>query len=203
MKPYDSNVIKLMAEHSDECAAYASAMKWDWLRRQKVEDVSEEEIQNNSSCGFCVRLESKGYKTKYENCSHKCQLALAGQHCGDSRYYRRASIAHKNNDQQAFTENANNLYYKILSIIDDFYKPEPKKEEVFYKRGDKFDYKGTVYQLVYANGMYLVNTEDGGWYHCPHNNDVKNVLKITEAEFRNITGSDFGDFTLIESKKED
>lgn len=116
MKPYNSEIIKLMAAHSDECAAYASAMKWDCLRRQKIKDLEEKDISLN--CAFCKRF-------KRIDCScDNCPLTN-GSYC--SKFYHSALIAFRDDrDQQAYTEAANNLYYQIRSIIDDFYKA-PRK----------------------------------------------------------------------------
>ena len=64
-KPFNPEIIKLMAAHSDGAAAYASAMKWDWLRRQKVGDITKTDLQ--ADCGFCDRFD--GYKCQInDNC---------------------------------------------------------------------------------------------------------------------------------------
>lgn len=119
-KPYNSEIIRAMAEHSDECAAYVSAIKWDFWRRQKVEDVTLDDIRND--CGFCER---RDLLQKSSSCAD-CPLYLSNQKGSCRRtittLYGKVEDALAAKDQHAFTEAANNLYYQIRFIIDDFYK---------------------------------------------------------------------------------
>lgn len=198
MKPFNSEIIDLMARHSNECAIYASAMKWDFWRRQKIEDVTEEDLRND--CGLCVR---HGAFCCYNG---KCALyAQQGNGCTKAGYWAIAKKAFLDKDQQTFTTAANDLYFQIRSIIDDLYKPEPKKEEVFYKRGDRFRHKQSdaIYQIIYANGYYLTNVESGLWYHDPPDpdNEAEEANHITKEEFRRIAGPKYNDFILIPDKK--
>ena len=205
MKPYNSEIIKAMVEHSDECAAYASAMKWDFWRRQKVEDVPIYEIESYTSCGFCTRLRGERQRPEKEECLSKCPLALIGQFCGDfqqqGNYYRKVLTAIHNKNQQAFTEAANNLYYQIRSIIDDFYKPEPKKE-VFYRIGQKFHHKKygkyTLSVVPLAGGDVFFTKSDGSWIApiMKWNGLYKEIPKSVLSQHPK-----FDAFTLIEDKK--
>lgn len=204
-KPYNSEIIKAMAAHSDGCAAYASAMKWDWLRRQKVEDITIDNV--NENCAFCKRWPNPSFG----RCSNEeCLLYKATRKfCekGDC-LFQKAKMAFQAKDQQAFTTAANDLYYQILSIIDDLYKPkakhESKKEEVFYHVGQKFTRKQTdnTYALLGTSdenvGIFNLDTGDSilgeeGFV------SVRNCQKITQAEFNEMTSCN--DFTLIPDKK--
>lgn len=169
MKPYSSEIIKAMAAHSDECAAYASAMKWDWLRRQKVKDISELDISQN--CAFCEIYNSKPNK-RHSNCP------LYQASCGCHEFYHTTIAAFRKQDQQAFTENANNLYFQIRSIIDDFYKPEKKCGSCNYWRMEK---NGECALEVHHNRSHRFNEKAcRGWAPVP-GADVKSEPKKEEV----------------------
>lgn len=198
MKPYNLKIIKLMAEHSDEAAAYASFMKWDFWRRQKVENVTSDETADE--CALCDRHRYR------DDCSaHNGECLLHKKqdgHCHDG-IYGKVLEAIDNNDQRAFTENANALCEQIRSIIDDFYKP---KKEVFYHIGQRFRYwdGDAIYKLVSIGCegggavVMLVREDSGrGWWN--KRSAVEDEIRITEAEFNKICGDD--KFILVEDSK--
>ncbi len=189
-KPFTTEIIEKMAAHSDLSAAYASAMKWDWLRRQKVGDIERKVIV--SDCAFCRRWP--------EECGDVCILAQGlGKKCTDNgTFYVRALDAFEAKDQQAYTTAANDLYYLIMGIIDDLYKPEPKKE-VFYHIGQKFAYAGSEYMLseISMAEVMMVNVFGSSIHNTKIT--VRDREKITEAEFAEICKG--RGFTLIEDKK--
>ncbi len=205
-KPYNTSIIEAMAQHSDACAAYASAMKWDWLRRQKVGDVGLNNIKQD--CAFCKRWPS------VIGCGNRDCLLYKIQDKGcdynDETLWAKVRDAYLAKDQQAFTQNANDLYFQIRSIIDDFYKPEPKKEEVFYRMGQKFKMKphGNRVFVLTQTGYSQSDCSDlkenmaalvceGNSYSGSHK--IRTAAKVTEAEFKKISGH--STFALIADKK--
>ncbi len=95
MKPYNAEIIKLMAEHSDECAAYASAMKWDWTRRQKMEDIDYAIL--SSDCGFCKRFESGSLINDPKKCMLR-KIIGGCCHWQSNSYYYKAHKAYHDED---------------------------------------------------------------------------------------------------------
>lgn len=194
-KPYDSEIIKAMAAHSDEGAARATGWKWDWLRRQKVENITELDVSQN--CAFCEIYNSKPNK-RHSNCP------LYKDSCGCHKSYHATIAAFRKQDQQAFTQNANDLYFLIRSIIDDFYKPkpEPKKEEVFYHTGQRFNHKEygdfVLATLPHASGDVFFTKKDGSWL-APVMKWSGFYTEIPESVLRQHT--EFENFTLIVDKK--
>jgi hypothetical protein len=116
----------------------------------------------------------------------------------DETFYSKAFRACENKDQQAFTENANNLYYQIRSIIDDFYKAEPKKEEVFYRIGQKFLHQEDEFLLAAVAFHEILLIRDDG-HHNGGSIKVKDPWAITEKEMNKIKQG--GTFALISDKK--
>lgn len=191
-KPYNTEIIKLMAAHSDKGAAYASAMKWDWLRRQKVEDITRDDIRQD--CGFCKRWNPEYKKDACVECL-LCQKA-GNNNCTNNHFFHNALKAYMEKDQQAFTTNANSLYFMIRSIIDDLYKP---KEEVFYRVGQKFHHGTQIYRLCMVGSYQVSLIRKGGTASWSSPIKVGSVNKITMAEFNKLRC--FGTFTLIEDEK--
>lgn len=195
MKPYNSEIIKAMAAHSDECAVYASAMKWDWLRRQKIEDITKELLEDD--CGLCERFDDR--ECKFDN--NKCFLkqASGGNTCRNN-IFDAIWYVYREGHQQAFTEAANNLYYQIRSIIDDFYKTEPKNE-VFYHTGQKFKKKDGQEYMLYLTGDFLATMVSENGRNCQTNPvQIDDADKITEEQFKKLCG-EYSTFTLISDKK--
>ena len=197
IKPFNADIIERMAEHSNECAAYASAMKWDWLRRQKIEDVCGADVTDD--CGFCKRWGQAIV------CEYECLLLkIQGESClANGTSWRKAREALALKDQQAFTTAANTLYYQIHSIIDDFYKTKPEpKEEVFYHVGQRFRLGSCSYYRLCMVGGYQVSMVHENYKGC-WSSPVKvcTVSKITEAEFNEICSSSPGSFTLIKEEE--
>lgn len=122
-KPFTPQIIKLMAEHSPLSAAIASAMKWEFWRRQKVEDIKEKSL--GADCAFCTRYDH----TDEFGGTAECPLyKLFGGCCHHitGTFYLKALKARNNKDQQTFTQSANDLYFLIMKIIEDLYKPAEK-----------------------------------------------------------------------------
>ena len=192
-KPYTSEIIKAMATYSDGCSAYASAMKWDFWRRQKVEDVTTDDIRGD--CAFCIKWNKL-------TCKEVCLLGIKqkGQCTANHTYYSKVWNAIEAKDQQAFTTAANNLYYQIRSIIDDLYKPEPKKEEVFYRVGQRFrNTESKIYRLSKVGNYLASMTREDGSNCWTEPVRVKSTSRITEYEFRSIITT--GTFTPIPEDK--
>lgn len=126
-KPINTEIAEMMGKHSELCALYGSAIKWDWLRRQKAEDVTGEDIAGECASCFRNRRELSAEK--------ECSLNKAQKRCcdgGDDKYtlYQKVIRACFAKDQQAFTQNANDLYYLIMKLIEEQYgKGEPKMEK--------------------------------------------------------------------------
>ena len=193
-RPYNKEIIRRMAEHSPECAAYASAMMWDYKRQLTVEKAQENSDTRWIECPFCIHYLRNGksnlcplYKIFGACCHHDTKVNL----------WRKARSALEAKDQQAYTEAANNLYFQIRSIIDDPYKPKVKPE-VFYRKGQRFRRNGEEHIMSYTGGMCLVSLKTGQYWVNPIT--VQEHFHITESEFAKICGDD-DTFTLIPDKK--
>lgn len=195
-KPYTPEIIKLLAAHSPLSAAYASAMKWDFWRRQKVEDIKEEAL--GADCAFCTRYDHTDEYGGRKSCPLH-EIFGGCCHVTEKTFYLKALTARSAQDQQAFTQSANDLYYLIMKIIDELYEPEPKKEEKFYHIGQRLRGRNGEYLLTATEDekVGLINLRDGFRYSDAVR--VESCTKITEAEIKQICST--GIFTLIEAKE--
>lgn len=193
-KPYTTEIIELMAARSDLSAAYASAMMWDYKRRLKVEDA-QIDWRDYTKCPFCIRFLDK-------NNPADCPLyKIFGNCChwdNNVNVWQRTKNAIEAQDQQAFTTAANDLYYLIVKIIDDLYKPEPKKE-VFYHVGQHFKLECAEYMLaeIGMNEVVMINIKGTSIWGT--RTKINNPGRITEEEFAKIVCSRA--FTLIDESK--
>ena len=195
-KPYDSEIIEKMAARSDLSAAYASAMKWDWLRRQKVEDITKYDLIDD--CGFCERRDDEAACHESNCMLYKIQNNII---CNDeATFWGKAFKAFEAKDQQAFTSAAHGLWLQIRSIIDDLYKPKPEpKKEVFYHIGQRFVRDDNNYTLTEVGLCEVQMINHKGTSIWASRKKVENPSFITESEFKEICGS--CTFTLIEDSK--
>ena len=195
-KPFTTEIIKLMAAHSDGAAAYASAMVWDYKRRLMMKELYR--VSSMLPCAFCERYLKEG---KEEECPLYKIFGDCCHYDDNVNLWQKASNAFEAKDQQAFTTAANDLYFLIRSIIDDLYKPklEPKKE-VFYHIGQRFRGPGGGYKLTQIDvcEVMMINAV-GSSSVWGSRKKVKNPSEITEEEFAQICGP--STFTLIEDKK--
>lgn len=195
MKPFNKEIIKAMAEHSDECAAYASAMMWDYRRKLTVEEAKLN-LNDHIACPFCIRYKNKG---KNEQCPLYKIFGDCCHYDKNVNVWQKMAKAKDNKDQQAYTKNANDLYFQIRSIIDDF--SELKKEEVLYHKGQKFNGPQGEYLLTdvaHGKEVMMINILQGtGRYGT--RTMVNDPYRITEDEFKKICEGDT--FALIEDKK--
>jgi hypothetical protein len=196
-KPINKEIAEAMGKRSELSALYGSLIKWDWLRRQKIEDIGSD-LELSNCCALCKR-NGQGIYT-----STDCGKCILGKKqkggCGkNERLYSNVWGAFHCNDQQAFTQNANDLYLLLWKLIEEQYAPKPpEKKEVFYHKNQRFLRKSNddVYRLCLVENykMNLICEDDATCWSKPVR--VSNANEISKAEFTEICNG--GTFTLIE-----